>query len=96
MPSGGGMKPSTAVSGGHISPQWGWYISTTPPPLEKYSDPKHAKNKLKQKIGTNADLKISEVPASFTKFSSNPSMPVFKKTLNGQGRTHMDWSSIPL
>ena len=45
MPSGGGMKPSTAVSGGHISPQWGWYISTTPPPLEKYSDPKHAKNK---------------------------------------------------
>jgi len=37
----GTLPPAVSLKGGHVSPQWGWYISTTPPTPEMYGDRNH-------------------------------------------------------
>merc|ERR1712232_1342964 len=88
MPSMGSMKSgSNGGASGHISPQWGWYISTTPPPVEKYPAANTRKKGAKDKNN------ISSIdPLSHPSYSSSQPMPVFKKSIKGSGRTHMEWS----
>jgi len=91
-PSGGGIKSSNCVGGnGHVSPQWGWYISTTPPPLEKFSETKSTKKNTKEKMTIHFEQHLCN-----PSYNSRTVVPVFKKSLKGSARTHMEWPSIPL
>mmetsp|Transcript_27573 Transcript_27573/g.55658 ORF Transcript_27573/g.55658 Transcript_27573/m.55658 type:complete len:248 (+) Transcript_27573:239-982(+) len=80
---------ATGPASGNFSPQWGWYISTTPPTPEKYcAAPPNKKN------GKKTDRPLSHVPETKPVFHrSNPS-PVFKK--GGVPSATMGWPSVPL
>ena len=99
MPSGGGFKATPGGNGnGYVSPQWGWYISTTPPTPEKYSDSNLVRKSIKEKKN-NFDHQyatIDEESVTPPKSHAHPNIPVFTKGLKGTGRTHMEWPSIPL
>jgi len=84
MPSGGGIKSSN----GYISPQWGWYVSTTPPQAEMYS--KKAENN--NSVGGNELNEPSEVQPWMKPMSIAP-LPVFTK---GISATKKGWPSVPL
>jgi len=68
MPSGGGILKAgnVALNGGngYISPQWGWYISTTPPSPEKYysNAEKGTEENLQQPISERQHTKPAIVP----------------------------------
>ena len=100
MPSGGGIKiPSSVASNGGVSPQWGWYISTTPPAGEQYPNSKKTGKELKKKINTfdqQCSLNTNE-SSIYCKSTSNSPMPIFTKGLKGAGRTNMaEYPSILL
>jgi len=107
MPSGGGMLPpqgpgsiggASAANNGHVSPQWGWYISTTPPTPERYYSSRKGKLGKKQ-------TKVSEdrLPPSVAEeypmpvFKNSPT-PVFRKSgaKDVFGQDNMGWPSVPL
>lgn len=97
MPSGGGMKTSSS-GGAHVSPQWGWYISTTPPTPEKYPNTKNTPSKVRSTF-KETDISLELQNTSITddsKRTLEPPAPVFTKGVKGVGRTHMEWSGIPL
>lgn len=74
-------KPGQA-SGAYHSPEWGWYINTTPPTPEMY----HSQySSTKNKLPSSKDLPVSGRPA-FATASNAPST----KT------AAMGWPSVPL
>jgi len=94
MPTGGGIMKTgnVALSGGngYISPQWGWYISTTPPTPEKYhvSGQKIREQHQIQKpiLGRQIGRHRPHKPAA---------VPVFKRVANDVNSTD-GWPSVPL
>jgi len=94
MPTGGGIMKAgnVALSGGngYISPQWGWYISTTPPTPEKY----HARA---EKINEEQLVKQSIFGRQVTSYRPRKptSVPVFKRVANDVNCTD-GWPSVPL
>jgi hypothetical protein len=100
--NGKGCAPGCTKSG-YISPQWGWYISTTPPTPEYSSS---AKNQvLSHQMNTN-NLYATNRPAihgNFSKQPWNPSttpiqespqpIPVFSK---GAPNYSSGWPTVPL
>ena len=86
------IVPSNAMktSNGYISPQWGWYISTTPPTPEKY-----AANRIKDtnKGQQSANLKdATQVGA----VQGDSQKPVFTRQIKGVPKNVSDWPSVPL
>lgn len=81
---------------GNFSPQWGWYISTTPPTPEKYYAAPHTGKKptktSEKKLDNVPETKPAEHPAPVF-HHSNPS-PVFKK--GGVPSATMGWPTVPL
>lgn len=104
MPSGGAevqQGVSIGSSGnkkGYVSPQWGWYISTTPPTPEHYYASGKGKPGKKQ-----AKVAEDRLPPSVAEgfpmpvFKNSPT-PVFRK--NGAkdvfGNDNLGWPSVPL
>lgn len=94
IPSLGGKLSRTGVKPGYISPQWGWYINTTPPPHEMYSS--KSKKPGIDKIEENANAAPS---SSFTRRDTYKPptgivpLPVFKHTIAGP--VH-GWPNVPL
>lgn len=93
----GGVK---AVSGGYISPQWGWYISTTPP-QEIYGNKKSTivkKESLIDEKGNGKELEKanSSIPEENTnikaKVAETP-LPIFRHTALTSSH---GWPSVPL
>jgi len=94
-----GPTASTTSKGplpGNFSPQWGWYISTTPPTPEKYHAAPHTGKKptktSEKKLDNVPETKPAEHPAPVF-HHSNPS-PVFKK--GGVPSATMGWPTVPL
>lgn len=90
MPSGGGIIKAGNVTlnggNGHISPQWGWYITTTPPTPEKYYSnvaKDTEENKIKQ-------------PESESQHSKPAILPTFKRVTNVAPNCTHGWPSVPL
>lgn len=101
MPSGGGLKIPSGVNGnGGVSPQWGWYISTTPPAGDKFPNTKKTGKELKEKKITTYDQQcplLTNESSIYCKSTSNTPMPIFTKGLKGAGRTNMaEYPSILL
>jgi len=97
--SGVASAASAAPKGplpGNFSPQWGWYISTTPPTPEKYYAAPHTGKKptktSENKLDNVPETKPAEHPAPVF-HHSNPS-PVFKK--GGVPSATMGWPTVPL
>jgi len=101
MPSNGkGCAPGSTKSG-YISPQWGWYISTTPPTPEYSAS---AKNQvLSHQMNTNNlyATNRSAIHGNFSKQPWNPSttpiqeapQPIFSK---GAPNYSSGWPTVPL
>lgn len=100
-PANGG---SSSANGGYISPQWGWYISTTPP-VEKFDSGKSKKSKKKSarssstnKGGCDAsDVLVMCTDEDLDSQSAEPA-PTFTKGIKGMGKLGKVgyWPSIPL
>ena len=94
-----GPAGSTASKGplpGNFSPQWGWYISTTPPTPEKYYAAPHTGKKptktSEKKLDNVPETKPAEHPAPV--FHHSKPSPVFKK--GGVPSATMGWPTVPL
>ena len=104
MPTGGGLaKPApscgTMGSNGKISPQWGWYISTTPPTPEHY----YASGKSKSSGKKHGHVAGERLPPPVAEeypmpvFKQSPA-PVFAKSgvKDVLGHDTLGWPSVPL
>jgi len=71
--------------GGYHSPEWGWYINTTPPTPEMF----HSQySSTRGKLLSSKDPSQSHVP------SSGP--PAFTPGISTSSKTGMGWPSVPL
>jgi hypothetical protein len=92
-PQGSG-GPSTA--GGIESPQWGWYINTTPPTPDMYHSGSKSLHK-KQDSSANA----SQASAGTTAFGSPTTTShqpnrIFQEMQDKRQGASMGWASVPL
>jgi hypothetical protein len=92
-PHGSG-GPSTA--GGIESPQWGWYINTTPPTPDMYHSGSRSLHK-KQDSSANASQASSVTVASesSTATSHQPNR-IFQEMQDKRKGASMGWASVPL
>lgn len=76
-------NPNNSQAGnGYVSPEWGWYITMTPPTPDMYHN-----NKLPQSKKTNTQSSPGlDRPGTLTN-------PAFK---TGSQKTAMGWPSVPL
>mmetsp|Transcript_25641 Transcript_25641/g.38104 ORF Transcript_25641/g.38104 Transcript_25641/m.38104 type:complete len:192 (-) Transcript_25641:728-1303(-) len=100
MPTGGGLggpkrhTSTSGTSGGYVSPQWGWYISTTPPTPEMYN---HSSGQPKKWLQTKSTVTPVDNSVSVTVHDHSAVQPVFTKGVKGVGRTPgLGWPSVPL
>mmetsp|Transcript_29267 Transcript_29267/g.86666 ORF Transcript_29267/g.86666 Transcript_29267/m.86666 type:complete len:135 (-) Transcript_29267:383-787(-) len=104
IPSGGGMSAQkgsrplggSSTSNGHVSPQWGWYISTTPPTPEHYAGKeKSAKKQAKSTEDRLPPSVAEEYPMPVFK---NLPTPIFQKSGAKDifGHDNMGWPTVPL
>lgn len=93
---------SSANAGGVDSPQWGWYINTTPPTPEVYYRPhKTRKPDPSRKQDSSSDTSeataATEVSSGTTPGSSAHPNPVFQNLQDNKNKAaHMGWPSVPL
>jgi hypothetical protein len=81
IPSGGFVSnPGSAKKQGYISPQWGWYISTTPPTPEQYG--------ANRVTSTRKDNQMTTIPSQ----SSMESGRVINSKV--QGNEHAAYSNV--
>ena len=90
--SGGGIASAAAM--GTISPQWGWYISTTPPTPDKYYAASSKQQKPKEDIPAVPETMPADHPAPVF-HRSEPSPKVFKKG-GVPSPSPLSWPSVPL
>ena len=92
-PHGSG-GPSTA--GGIESPQWGWYINTTPPTPDMY----HSGNKsLHKKQDSSADASQASAGTAASESSTATSHQpnrIFQELQDKRQGASMGWASVPL
>jgi len=94
IPSLGGKIPRTGVKPGYISPQWGWYINTTPPPHEMYSSKSKKPDIDKKEENTNTSLKNNIVKREAYKPPTGMApLPVFKHSITTPAH---GWPNVPL
>jgi len=112
MPTGGGMGgpkrcgSTSSTNGGYVSPQWGWYISTTPPTPERYNHHPSSQQQKKWNLHSNTNVAPIEKPASVIAENQSgvcghspvpTTQPVFTKGVKGVGSTPgLGWPSVPL
>jgi hypothetical protein len=90
----GSGGPSTV--GGIESPQWGWYINTTPPTPDRYHSGSRSLHK-KQDSSSNTSQAWSGtgVSESSTATSHQPNR-IFQEMQEKRQGASMGWSSVPL
>jgi hypothetical protein len=87
------VEPFSSGTGGYDSPQWGWYINTTPPSPDMYFTSRPTKS-LKL-----SGASISESSADSTSTSvavSNAPNPVWCSLHDKHKAAPMGWPSVPL
>mmetsp|Transcript_21829 Transcript_21829/g.32683 ORF Transcript_21829/g.32683 Transcript_21829/m.32683 type:complete len:377 (-) Transcript_21829:242-1372(-) len=99
--SAGANGNANSSNGGYVSPQWGWYISTTPP-VEKFDSGRSKKSKKKgSSTGSSSNKDNCDVASSDTDVnvlmermcttdeeldSQSAAVPTFTKGVKGMGK----------
>ena len=79
---------SSGSAEGVESPQWGWFLRTTPPTPQMYG--RYHQKSDGSMASTATDASTSTVPGS------HPTNPVFQGMQDKQKAIPMGWSSVPL
>lgn len=87
-----GMGGNDPNGNGIESPQWGWYINTTPPTPEMY----HSRSSLKKSDHSAASAASSDAAASYGNPSTRGPNRVFQGLKAGSNRPTVGWPSVPL
>jgi len=80
---------------GGDSPQWGWYINTTPPPPEMYCSRPSQKSEGKSETSTASQSSFSTWSATRSDMPAGGPNRVFKG-LQSSAKAPMGWPSFPL
>ena len=91
IPSLGGKMPRQ-IKAGYISPQWGWYINTTPPPHEMYSTKKSNVESKKENVNNDASNSFAR-REKYKPPTAPTSLPMFKHSITGPSH---GWPNVPL
>lgn len=95
FPSAHNPEPySSGTNGGYDSPQWGWYINTTPPSPEMFYSARSMKASRKTTDSTSETSETSRESALSTG-NSMPN-PVFQCLQDKHKATPTGWPSVPL
>uniref|UniRef100_A0A7S2W487 Uncharacterized protein n=1 Tax=Eucampia antarctica TaxID=49252 RepID=A0A7S2W487_9STRA len=92
QPSCSGMKNTN----GYISPQWGWYISTTPPTPERYSSKKMKSLDNSGPNISNVDGNESVRCNNSNSSTNDSNTPIFTREIKGIPKNVSGWPSVPL
>jgi hypothetical protein len=96
------QQPSSANPTGYYSPQYGWYISMTPPTPPKYAYVDTPSSTVENKDGRQTKNEISQQKQQDPKQQilrpshQVPSRPVFTRNLKGIPNNTSGWPSVPL
>ena len=90
------VEPFSSGTNGYESPQWGWYINTTPPSPEMFYSSRNIKSR-KGKDSTSDASEITRDPVLST-VSGNITYPnpVFQCLQDKHKATPASWPSVPL
>lgn len=88
------VEPYSSGTNGYDSPQWGWYINTTPPSPEMFHT---SRNKARKGVDSSSDTSdISRDSALTTISGNNAPNPVFQCLQDKHKATPAGWPSVPL
>jgi hypothetical protein len=95
FPSAQNVEPySSGTSGGYDSPQWGWYINTTPPSPEMFHSVRTMKSSSKPTDSTS-DTSDTSRESAVSAGSSQPN-PLFQCLQDKHKAAPTGWPSVPL
>ncbi len=94
-------QPNTNDPNGYISPQYGWYISMTPPTPQHYPDASSSKNghgNIDQTMNNNNHNNHKLSTKNTIPHQGPPPLnkPVFTRSLKGVPNNISGWPSVPL
>jgi hypothetical protein len=93
----GSAGPSTA--GGIESPQWGWYINTTPPTPDMYhsgSQSLHKKQDSSANISNASQASSGTAATESSTATSHQPNRIFQEMQDKRQGATMGWASVPL
>ncbi|KAG7346791.1 hypothetical protein IV203_005860 [Nitzschia inconspicua] len=100
--SGGNAGGSPALSNGYVSPEWGWYINTTPPTPEMYhNSSSFSASKLTRTDPVGApnfpfvSSAVNPPPSISAGSGRRPKNTVFQN-LQSSVTPNMGWTSVPI
>lgn len=98
MPYGHGIEPANSNDGGYESPQWGWFLRTTPPTPQMYYPRPVVKHSGYGGVNGPSDASLSSSSQGTTEgpLTSNQPNPVFQGLQVKHQAAPMGWSSVPL
>ena len=96
----GFVEPYSSGGGGDWSPQWGWYINTTPPTPDMYSSRPHKAHKRESTSDTSqgtASTESSTLSTSLNPGDHSLPNPVFQGLQDKNRAAPLGWHpSVPL
>jgi hypothetical protein len=86
--------PSTA--GGIESPQWGWYINTTPPTPDMYHSGSKSLHKQQDSSANSSQASSGTVASESSTATSHQPNRIFQELQDKRQGASMGWASVPL
>ena len=96
MPYPQTVEPFSSGTNGYESPQWGWYINTTPPSPEMFYSSRN--NKIRKGTGSTSDTSEMSRDSVLSNASGNNAYPnpVFQCLQDKHKARPAGWPSVPL
>lgn len=90
------VEPYSSGTGGYESPQWGWYINTTPPSPDIYYSKHPSKSRKLPDVSTSdVSMTSGETTSTASTGNAHPN-PVFQGLQDKHKAAPMGWPSVPL
>jgi hypothetical protein len=85
------VEPFASGAGGVDSPQWGWYITTTPPTPEMY----YSRPQKSRKPSSTSETSETSTSTDTSSSGVGPN-PIFQNLREKNKATPVGWSGVPL
>jgi hypothetical protein len=95
-PYGAGGLPLPSTGGGVESPQWGWYINTTPPTPDTYHSGSRSLHKKQDSLANASESSSSTAATESSTATSQQPNRIFQDLQGKRKGAAMGWSSVPL